>query len=107
MDNSIYEVNRNEYVGFISELKPDYFDVITHETEKNTFIKIMSKKTGKHLSTRIVSPHEPDHYFIFNIPDNDERQAGKPVRKIVLETKEEVQSFFDALSKIMKENKHD
>ena len=39
------------------------------------------------------------------MPDNDERQRGKPVRKITLETKEEVQAFFDILSNISKENK--
>jgi len=40
------------------------------------------------------------------MPDDDERQPGKPIKKIVLETKEEVQTFFDILSKISKENKN-
>ena len=72
MDNEIYRVERDEYVGFMD-----------------------------------IPEEDEEQYYIFNMPDNDERQRGRAIRKITLETQEEVQSFFDALSKVMKENKHD
>lgn len=39
-------------------------------------------------------------YYVFEMPKDDERQAAKPVRKIVLETKEEVEHFFKALKEL-------
>jgi hypothetical protein len=39
------------------------------------------------------------------MPDNDERQHGKPIRKVILETPEEVQTFFNVLSKAIKGDK--
>ena len=41
------------------------------------------------------------------MPDNDERKAPTPIRKIVLETKEQVQAFFDFLARKNKETKND
>jgi len=41
------------------------------------------------------------------MPDNDERRAPIPKMKLVLETREEVQAFFDAISKMNKEHKND
>jgi len=39
------------------------------------------------------------------MPEDEERQAGRPIKKIILETPEEVQTFFDILSKATKESK--
>lgn len=105
MDNSIYEVSRDEYVGFMNEIKPSCYDTEVSHLENCTIIKVSSKVTGTHFCTRVIPEEENEHYFIFNMPNDSERQAGKPVRKITLETKEEVQAFFDVLSKVMKENK--
>lgn len=108
MDNSIYEVERNDYVAFLGQLKKDCADLEKYETEEETIVKLVSIKTGKHLTTRIIPKEGDEHYFIFNYPDSDERTEPKPVRQITLETKEEVQHFFDALNKIQKgEYKHD
>ena len=41
------------------------------------------------------------------MPDDDERRNPIPKMKVVLETREEVQKFFDAISKANKENKND
>ena len=105
MDNSIYEVERDEYAGFIGQLNKEKCTVEQLQESDFTIIKIKSKKTGTHLCTRIISKDEIEHYYIFNMPENEERQAGRPVRKITLETPEEVQTFFDILSKVTKESK--
>ena len=102
MDNSIYKVERNDYVAFLGQLRKDCADLERYDDENSTTIKLVSIKTGKHLTTRIIPKEGDEQYFIFNYPDADERQEPKAVRQIKLETKEEVQAFFDALYKIHK-----
>ena len=105
MDNSIYEVERDDYVGFIGQLNKQMMDVEQFFEENMTFMKIRSKKTGKHLCTRIISEEGEEHYYVFNMPEDDERVPPKPVMKVTLNSKEEVQAFFDAINKMQLEAK--
>lgn len=113
MNESIFEVTRNEYKGLIQELKPNGFKVENVDLDRtHTVSKIFSLKTGKCICSRIThhpkySEPEPEKYFIFELPDNDERNASVPVYHLNLETKEEVQAFFDFLSKQNKEKAND
>ena len=109
MDNSIYEVERNDYAAFIGQLNKQLMDIEDYSYQDCTFLKIRSKKTGKHLCTRIVDHNDDDNekYFIFNYPDDDERRAPDAIRRITLETREEVQAFFDVLNKIQGKSKDD
>ena len=106
MDNSIYEVERDDYVGFIGQLNKEMMDIEHYalEADKTFIIKVKSKNTGVHLCSRIVND-DGDHYFVFNMPADNERIAPKPVMKVTLENKEEVQAFFDALNKLQLEAK--
>lgn len=108
MDNSIYEVECDEYVGFIGQLNKSMMDVehCALEEENMFIVKIKSKKTGIHLCSRVIDNGE-EHYFVFNMPNDEERVPPKPVRKITLETKEEVQAFFDVLNKLHEAKKDD
>jgi len=107
MDNDIYEVTRDEYAGFIGQLNKEMMDVEQYYEENITIIKIVSKNTGIHLCTRIIPDDSEEHYFVFNMPADDERIAPKAIMKINLDTKEEVQAFFDALNKLQQEKKND
>ena len=107
MSNDIYEVTRDEYAGFIGQLNKEMMDVEQYYEKDITIIKIKSKNTGIHLSTRIIPDEGDEHYFVFNMPADDERIAPKPIMKIQLDTKEEVQAFFDALNKLQQEKKND
>ena len=107
MNNSIYEVSRDEYAGFIGQLNKQMMDVEQYYESEMTIIKIKSKTTGRHLCTRIIPDNDIEHYFVFNMPEDEERIAPKPVLKVNLETQEEVQTFFNALGKIQGANKHD
>lgn len=107
MDNSIYEVSRDEYAGFISGLKKDVCDVEQYYESNMTIIKIKSKLRDVHLCTRIIPEDDIEHYYIFNMPTAEESVPSKPVMKVTLETKEEVQAFFDALNKIQGAKKDD
>ena len=111
-DNSIYEVTRNEYKGFIEQIKPEHRRVETVEIDdRHTATKTFSINTGKCLCSRLTyiadyGEPEPEKYYIFEMPENYERQAPIPKRQIVLESKEEVQAFFDFLAKQIKEEKN-
>lgn len=105
MDNSIYEVSRDEYVGFLGQVNKSMCDIEEYHQEGMTIMKVMSKNTGMHLCTRIISSEGEEHYYVFHMPADDERIAPKPVMKVTLDTKEEVQAFFDALNKLQSEAK--
>lgn len=106
MDNSIYEVNRDEYAGFISQLNKQKCDVEQFFEDNMTIIKIKSKKNGTHFCTRIIPEDDVEHYYIFNLPEDDEAVPPKAVMKVTLETKEEVQDFFNALNKLQQEKRN-
>ena len=99
MDNDIFEVTRDDYAGFIGQLNKSMMDVEQFFEKDITIIKIVSKKTGTHLCTRIISDTE-EHYYIFNMPEDEERIEPKPVLQIKLDTKEQVQEFFNALNQL-------
>ena len=105
MDNSIYEVSRDEYVGFVSQLNKEMCEYEQAYQEDLLIIKIKSKNTGVHFCTRIVPKEGDAHYFIFNMPLDKERIAPKPVRKIILDTKEDVKTFFETLNEAIQEAK--
>ena len=106
MDNSIYEVERDEYAGFIGQLNKQMCDVEQFYEEDMTIMKIKSKATGTHFCTRIIPEDGEEHYFIFNMPADNERIAPKPIMKVTLDTREDVQAFFDALNKLQLEAKN-
>lgn len=105
MDNSIYEVTRDEYAGFLGQLNKTLCDIEQCYQEDCTILKVKSKKTGTHFCTRIIPQEGEEHYFVFNMPEVEERVPPKPVQKIKLETQEEVQKFFEILGKIQQGQK--
>ena len=106
MSEDIYQVERDDYVGFVRQLKPDSCDMKVIENSDYTIAEMYSKLTGALLCSRKVPVDEDAEtlYYIYTMPEPSERQAAKPVRKLRLETREEVQAFFDVISKIYKEN---
>ena len=113
LDQSIYEVTRGDYKGFVNQIKPEYREIKTEEIgATHTATKIFSKKTGKCLCSRMsytakYGEPESEKYYIFEMPDDDERCAPTPTVQLQLDTKEEVQAFFDFLAKQNKEKNND
>ena len=108
MDNSIYEVEREDYKNFLEQLNTEKMHKEESWLEQVHVVKIISNKTNKHLCSRVSDAElEEEHYYVFNYPDDDERIAPKPVWKIQLDTKEEVQTFIDLMNQIQKEKKND
>lgn len=103
MDNNIYEVTRDEYVGFLDQIKADARNVVITKSEHAICQNIFSKKTGILLCSleRYIDDEEDEyHYYVYNMPLNEERREPKQIRKIVLQTKEEVQSFINLFNKL-------
>ncbi len=99
-NKELYEVTRDEYVGFLDQIKPECRNVEKVEEDNIVTLNVYSKKTNKLLCSRVAPQDDHEYYYVINMPDDDERCAAKPKRKIVLETREEVQAFFDILNKI-------
>ena len=103
MREELYSVTRDEYVGFVDQIKPESRLVETYELEDYKVIKISSMETGVHFCSRFIpldeNSNEPEHYYVFNMPANNERRAPRPVQKITLESAEEVETFFNLLGK--------
>ena len=102
MDNSIFEVTRDEYVGFIREINPNSRIMEKEEDEHAVRLRVVSNKTGKTLCERIIPEEGDELYYVYEMPDPDERIPPKPIQKITLETPEEVQAFMDILSKLQR-----
>lgn len=113
MNNSIYEVTRDDYKAFVEQIIPGCGKVEQVEAGIYHFTYIYSKKTGKKLCGKRSfigeNSHkkQPEKYYIYEMPEDSERRAPIPKMKLVLETREEVQAFFDAISKMNKEHKND
>lgn len=102
MDNSIYEVDRDEYVGVIGQINTKTSDLEEYHQGDLTILKIKNKE-GVHFTTRIINNETGEEkYYVFVLPQGEDALPPKKIRKINLETKEEVQAFFDVLSKIQK-----
>lgn len=104
-DNSKFEVDRDWYVSFIGQLNKSMMDVEQSYFEDISILKVRSKKTRKLLCTRMITNNNNEFYYIFEMPDDDERVEPKPVMKITLDDRNDVQAFFDILNKIQKEAK--
>ena len=107
MDNSIYEVERAEYKTFIGQLNTENTHVEESWVGDVRSTKIYGDKSGKHLCTRLEdTEREEEHYFIFSYPEDEEYRDPTPVMTVNLDTKEEVQAFFNALSELQKETQN-
>ena len=102
MNKEIYQVNRDEYAGLIGEMKTSCFDMEKEYKEDNIRIKLVSKKTGHVITERIIDAEQNETYYIYELPENDERMAPKKIRQYRLESVEEVQTFFNILNKLLK-----
>ena len=110
MENDIYEVDREEYKTFLGQLDTTktHLEESWEGEDSIQIIKVVSDKSNIHLCGRIRDYKlEKERYFIFNYPDADERLRPKPVLHLTLNSREEVQDFFNAISELQKAHKHD
>ena len=106
-NKEIYEVTKTDFRAFAERLKPECCRTETIQPNED-FLQMYtySKKTNILLCGREKELNASEKYYIFNYPEQDEWGPPIPKMKLVLETHEEVQAFFDALQK-MKEQQND
>ena len=101
MNKEIFSVTRDDYVGFLDQIRPDCRKIDRVEDDNGTTLNVYSIKTNKLRCSRYVPKEDGiEEFYVIEMPDDDERCAPRPKQKIVLETREEVQAFFDILNKI-------
>ena len=101
-NRELFEVTRTDYKAFVERILPGAGVVSTNEDE--TIVSITSARTGTLWCEREkINEESPEKYYIFDYPEQDEWGPPIPKARITLETKEEVQAFFDALAKMRKE----
>lgn len=107
MENDIFEVTRDEYIGFLSQIKPEARETVTETEEKYVIYKIYSKLNNNHLCTKKVPVGKQNddiqHYYIYNMPLKEQRQQPTPVHKYTLKTQEQVQEFLKILNQLSQE----
>lgn len=103
MNKDIYEVEKEDYVGFLSQIKPNSLEKQVIENPNCTIFNFNSKLTNKLLcSHEIYQDDKKEYYYIYKMPDDQERCEPPRIKKLHLETREEVQAFFDIISKLQK-----
>ena len=100
MDDSIYEVTRAEYASFVETIKQEIRRIESDETHAD----IINRATGKVICRRAMGQDEKEHYYIFELLSAEESLPPKAKLQLELKTREEVQAFFNALSKMQKEH---
>lgn len=112
ISESIFEVTRDEYKGFVEQIKPECRRIEVEQIDPiHIAAKIYSVNTGKCLCSRMAynaeyGDPEPEKYYVFEMPEPYERQAPIPKLQITLTTKEEVQAFFNFISEQQKKEKN-
>lgn len=100
--DDLYEVSRSEYSGFVRSVKPEIRDIREYGDSDGTIhIELWSKTHNIRLCGRISNPqtNDPERYYIWDYPEENEMQEWTPGRRIVLDTPQQVQAVFDAIKK--------
>lgn len=114
--NDIYEVTRDDYKYFIDQLNFEYIQITEEILDtQHKAIYLVSKNRNEKLAARIFcilqedeqEEPEKEKYYIFSMPTDDERKEPTPRIHIDLQTREEVQAFFNILSKLQKEHENE
>ena len=97
------EVNAAEYRSFVKELKPNFFHKEEEVFDTGKAYYIINNDDDKLICGNSYNNKTGEvKYYIVNMPNNEARVAPQSVRRIVLETEEEVKAFFDIINKTAK-----
>lgn len=98
------EVDAAEYRSFVKELKPNFFHKEEEVFNAGKAYYIINNDDNKLICGNLYNNEtEEVKYYIVNMPNNEARVAPQSVRRIVLETEEEVKAFFDIINKTAKQ----
>ena len=101
--NEIFEVTREDYKAFVERFLAGAVMAEEEEYEGGKILKVYSNKTNKLLCAQTMSEEGKSSYYIFEYPEADEWGPPIPKYRLELQTKEEVQAFFNTLSELRKQ----
>ena len=110
MNDSIFLVERQDYKALVERLKVEKIRTEKIKEREFTIIKVFGIDSNDCICARKTyneGLNKPEEYYIFKLPEADEWGQAIPKRKITLETKEEVQAFFNLISELQKGEKND
>ena len=67
--------------------------------QPNSEIHVYSKDGKRHFGA-IIYEIDNTHYYVFDMPLDDERKSPNRIKKLTLNSKEEVEAFFSILKKL-------
>ncbi len=103
--DEMYEVTRDEFVGFKDQFKSGIYLTEKDSDDKLNTLKYISIKTGALLCAQTEDINTGDmKYYVITMPDDDERKAPPRKRKIELQTREEVEAFFKIINDLIQES---
>lgn len=107
MTESIYLVEREDYKALVERLKVEKIRTEKIVEKEFTILKIFGIDSNECICSRKTYNEgvNPEEYYIFKFPEDNEWGPPVPKRKIVLDTKEEVQAFFNLISELQKGGK--
>ena len=97
MNEDIFEVSRDEYVGFLGQIKKEALKVEVDEEKQE--LHVYSADGARHFASMNNDEETGAHYYVYEMPLDEERCAPRAIRKYTLETKEEVEALFEILKK--------
>lgn len=95
MNKEIFEVSRKDYKNYLSELKSEAKEIHTFTEGMCEITEVFSKNTGNLLISRESWKNGEEKYYIYSLPEPEERLPSIPRYQLVLETPEEVQNFLN------------
>ena len=104
-NKELYAVTREEYAAFVETLKPECRRIEVKEDEDSITYNIYSIKRDILLCSRESNLHRPEKYYIYELANAEESRPAIPKTRLVLDSKEQVQAFFNAVAKMAKEKK--
>ena len=110
MNDDIYEVDKEDYLGFIQTIKSNCCDEKQEKIDDWHYqISEISKLTHKVLCKKKVTLDlkkeyvASERYYIINLPESEESQEPTGKLHIELKTPEELKAFFKIISECSKE----
>ena len=109
MNDDIYEVDLEDYMGVCQTLKKGCFDQTQNKIDDWHYEIIeTSKLTGKVICKKLITLDlkkeyvTDQRYYVINLPEQEESQEPTGKMHIELKTPEELKAFFKIISECSK-----
>lgn len=106
MTDDIYQVDKEEYLGFLQTLKPECCIEANNKIDDWHYqIVESSKKSNQVFCKKIVTLDLEkkyvisERYYVINLPPAEESREPTGKLRIELKTPEELKAFFNLISK--------